>query len=106
MYGATSFAGDERPRRLTLEEYEGLPADPEGYKIELVRRLLVREGGPPDTPHARLQSRVAYLLERFHDRARRGAVHRQGDHFAIRTKSTQVPAERPFGVDLLRAGRS
>lgn len=67
-------------RILTLEEYGRLLDDGDGDKIELVRGMLVRERGPgrlhgPGQVHGRLQSRIAYYLEKYHDeRRRRGAV--------------------------------
>jgi Uma2 family endonuclease len=59
---------------LTLEEYGRLPDDGDGDRVELVRGMLVRERGPGQL-HGRLQSRIAYYLEKYHDaRHRRGAV--------------------------------
>lgn len=55
-------AGAEE-RLLTLEEFEKLPADEEGYRYELVRGRLVREP-PPNDEHRWLDARLArYLVE-------------------------------------------
>jgi Uma2 family endonuclease len=109
MYSARPYAGDgeEDAGWLTLEEFERLPEDPDGHKLELVRGMLVRERGLPDPPHARLQSRFAYLLERYHEeRDVLGRVYVNG-HFllAVDPPTVRVPdvacgvreRERPRG---------
>jgi Uma2 family endonuclease len=69
--GAPAPADDQL---LTLEEYARLTDDDDGDLVELVRGMLVREQGPGQL-HGRLQSRIAYHLEKYHDdRDRRGAV--------------------------------
>ena len=64
---------------MTVEEFERIPEE-EGYRIELVRGMLIREREPGPHPlHARLQSRMAYLLESWMaQRGERGAVMTNG----------------------------
>jgi Uma2 family endonuclease len=58
---------------LTADEFERLPGQ-EGYLLELVRGVVVRERGPGPL-HGRLQSRMAHLLESWMEqRKERGGV--------------------------------
>jgi Uma2 family endonuclease len=67
-------AAAEEHTRVTLEEYGRMSSDDDQGNVELVRGMLVREPGPAPI-HGRFASRIAHILERYHDeRGVRGAV--------------------------------
>lgn len=68
------MATAESPEReyVTLEQYASMPED-EFYKVEAVRGRLIREPRPAPL-HARVQSRLVYLLEAYERAHRTGGA--------------------------------
>jgi Uma2 family endonuclease len=75
---------------LTIEEYERLPPDPDGYQYELVRGRLVREPAP-GAEHGLVDTRVIYALERWCRAAGAGVVMSNAG-FALRVDPDTVRA--------------
>ncbi|HEX7051701.1 MAG TPA: Uma2 family endonuclease [Longimicrobiales bacterium] len=66
-------APEDSDRLLTLEEFARLPEE-DAYRLELVRGRVVREPRPM-APHARVNTRVIYVLEEYAERTGRGVVY-------------------------------
>lgn len=85
---------------LTLEEYEGLPAD-DLYRDELSHGFLVREP-TPGAEHSRMMVTISYLLMRYVDaHPGCGAVYAEGGFLL----SERPPTVRAPDVAYVRAER-